>query len=63
MSPAIEIVNAEKAAGLPALVQAHVRSRLAPYKYPRWVELIDELPTTATGKVKRYVLRERPLSQ
>jgi len=48
-------------AGLPDRVQAHVRDRLAPYKYPRWVEIVDELPTTATGKVKRYLLRERPL--
>ena len=39
-------------------VVAHVRSRLAPYKYPRWVEVVDELPTTATGKIKRYLLRE-----
>jgi benzoate-CoA ligase family protein len=46
---------------LPERVQAHVRERLAPYKYPRWVEVVDELPTTATGKVKRYLLRERPL--
>ncbi len=46
---------------LAARVQAHVRARLAPYQYPRWVELVDELPTTATGKVKRYLLRERPM--
>ena len=46
---------------LPGRVQAHVRDRLAPYKYPRWVEVVEALPTTATGKVKRYLLRERPL--
>ncbi|MDP7067631.1 MAG: benzoate-CoA ligase family protein [Acidimicrobiales bacterium] len=39
------------------LVQEHVRSRLAPYKYPRWVEIVEELPQTATGKIKRYLLR------
>jgi len=49
------------AGSLPARVQAHVREHLAPYKYPRWVELVEELPTTATGKVKRYLLRDRPL--
>ncbi len=48
-------------ATLPDRVRQQVRDRLAPYKYPRWVELVDELPTTATGKVKRYLLRERPL--
>ena len=46
---------------LPEKVQAHVREHLAHYKYPRWVEVVDELPTTATGKVKRYLLRHRPL--
>lgn len=40
-----------------ARVQAHVRARLAPFKYPRWVEVRDELPMTATGKIKRYLLR------
>jgi benzoate-CoA ligase len=46
----------------PALVevlQNHVKSRLAPYKYPRWIEFIDELPKTATGKIQRHVLRAR----
>lgn len=38
-------------------VQEHVKSRLAPFKYPRWVEVTDELPQTATGKIKRYLLR------
>ena len=47
------------ATGLPAAVQAHVKARLAPFKYPRWVEVVDELPTTATGKIKRYLLRDR----
>jgi benzoate-CoA ligase len=34
-----------------------VKTRLAPYKYPRWIEFVDELPRTATGKVQRYQLR------
>jgi len=38
-------------------LQAHVKTRLAPYKYPRWVEFIDELPKTATGKIQRFKLR------
>ncbi|MBE3603577.1 benzoate-CoA ligase family protein [bacterium] len=33
-----------------------VKGRLAPYKYPRWIEFRDELPRTATGKLKRYEL-------
>jgi len=40
-------------------LRAHVKSRLAPYKYPRWIEFIDELPKTATGKIQRFKLRHR----
>jgi len=39
-------------------IQEFVKGRIAPYKYPRWVEFIDELPKTATGKIQRYRLRE-----
>ncbi len=45
--------------GLAEALQAHVKSRLAPYKYPRWIEFIDELPKTATGKIQRFKLRGR----
>ncbi len=38
-------------------LKAHVKSRLAPYKYPRWIAFVDELPKTATGKIRRHVLR------
>jgi len=31
---------------------------LAPYKYPRFIEFVDELPKTATGKIQRFKLRE-----
>jgi len=40
-----------------SLVKEHVKERLAPFKYPRWVQVVDELPQTATGKIKRYLLR------
>ena len=36
-----------------------VKERLAPYKYPRFIEFVDELPKTATGKIQRFRLRER----
>jgi benzoate-CoA ligase family protein len=39
-------------------LQNFVKSRLAPYKYPRWVEFRDELPMTATGKIQRFMLRD-----
>ena len=38
-------------------LQEFVKSKLAPYKYPRWIAFLDELPKTATGKVQRFVLR------
>src|SRR5581483_9013102 len=38
-------------------LQEHVKSRLAPYKYPRWIEFRRELPKTATGKIQRFKLR------
>jgi benzoate-CoA ligase len=38
-------------------LKRHVKSLLAPYKYPRWVEFVDELPRTATGKIQRFKLR------
>ncbi len=40
-----------------AELQALVKARLQPYKYPRWVEFVDELPKTASGKVQRFALR------
>jgi benzoate-CoA ligase len=38
-------------------LKEHVKSRLAPYKYPRWIEFIDDMPKTATGKIQRFKLR------
>lgn len=39
-------------------LKAFVKSRLAAYKYPRFIEFVDELPKTATGKIQRFRLRE-----
>jgi benzoate-CoA ligase len=38
-------------------LQQHVKDKLAPYKYPRWIEFLGELPKTATGKIQRFKLR------
>lgn len=40
-------------------LQNHVKSKLAPYKYPRWIEFVEELPKTVTGKIQRFRLRAR----
>jgi acyl-coenzyme A synthetase/AMP-(fatty) acid ligase len=42
---------------LAAELKAFVKGRLAPYKYPRWVEFVRDLPKTATGKIQRFRLR------
>jgi benzoate-CoA ligase family protein len=54
----VVLKSAEKACD--ALAQAlreHVKTTLAPYKYPRWIEFRTELPKTATGKIQRFKLR------
>ena len=38
-------------------LQEHVKTMLAPFKYPRWIEFRHELPKTATGKIQRFKLR------
>ncbi len=42
-----------------AALQDHVKQTIAPYKYPRIVEFVTELPRTSTGKLQRFVLREQ----
>jgi benzoate-CoA ligase len=39
-------------------LKGFVKQRLAPYKYPRWIVFVPELPKTATGKIQRFKLRE-----
>jgi len=54
---AFVVVREDAPETIAADIQAHVKSRLAPYKYPRWVHIVPELPKTPTGKLKRYLLR------
>lgn len=56
------VVCAEEHVGDEALARAlqeHVKAAIAPYKYPREVEFVAELPRTATGKLQRYALRDK----
>jgi 2-aminobenzoate-CoA ligase len=39
-------------------LQDHVKNNLAPYKYPRDVVFVDQLPRTETGKLQRFALRK-----
>jgi benzoate-CoA ligase family protein len=62
LKPAACVVLKDGAAGTPNLAHElleFVVSRLPVFKRPRWVEFLDELPKTATGKLQRYKLRER----
>jgi acetyl-CoA synthetase len=42
-----------------ARLQEHVKKVTAPYKYPRAIEFVDELPKTVSGKIRRVELRQR----
>ena len=45
------------APGLAEELKGFVKDKIAPYKYPRWIEFVTELPKTSTGKIQRYKLR------
>jgi len=62
IKPCAYVVCAEGTTAATALadeLKAFVKDSLAPYKYPRWVEFIPELPKTSTGKIQRFRLRQR----
>lgn len=40
-------------------LQEHVKHETAPYKYPRIIEFVDELPKTISGKIRRVEIREK----
>lgn len=39
-------------------LKEHVKDKVGKWKYPRWVEVVSDLPKTATGKIQRFKLRE-----
>lgn len=48
-----------KSPGLAEELAAYVRRRLSAHAYPREIEFVDELPKTSSGKIQRFLLRER----
>ncbi len=61
VKPLAFVVLARGHSASPALeteLKVFVKQRLAPYKYPRWIVFVEELPKTATGKIQRFKLRE-----
>jgi 4-hydroxybenzoate-CoA ligase len=47
-----------KTDGLHDALKEHVKQAVGPWKYPRWIEVVEALPKTATGKIQRFKLRE-----
>src|SRR5437016_6855311 len=48
---------------LATALQDHVKREIAPYKYPRAIEFVAQLPKTETGKLKRFALRQMAQGQ
>lgn len=42
-------------------LKVHVKRAVGSWKYPRWIEIVDSLPKTATGKIQRFMLRDQGL--
>ncbi len=62
VKPHAFVVLKEPAGATAALadeLKGFVRDKIAPYKYPRWIEFVSDLPKTATGKIQRFKLRAR----
>jgi 4-hydroxybenzoate-CoA ligase len=56
-----EHARGDDTAALSEALQTHVKERIGVWKYPRWIEFIDSLPKTATGKIQRFKLRDASL--
>jgi len=55
--PKAFVIPATDAAVDVSALQEHVKAAVGSWKYPRWIEIVDELPKTATGKIQRFKLR------
>jgi acyl-coenzyme A synthetase/AMP-(fatty) acid ligase len=61
VKPKAFVVLKEPATACPELeeeLKTFVKDKIAPYKYPRWITFLAELPKTATGKIQRFKLRQ-----
>ncbi|MGZ2259189.1 benzoate-CoA ligase family protein [Roseobacter sp. A03A-229] len=56
------VLETEAPSDLEAQLIDHVKSRVGKWKYPRWIEVVEDLPKTATGKIQRFKLREAEAS-
>jgi fatty-acyl-CoA synthase len=44
-------------------IRAYCRGQIAHYKIPRYVRFVDEFPMTVTGKIQKFVIRERMMAE
>ncbi len=44
-------------------IKAFCRDQIAHYKVPRYVKFVDEFPMTVTGKIQKFIMRERMISE
>jgi 4-hydroxybenzoate-CoA ligase len=60
LKPKAFVVLKEKAAAddLFEILKEHVKAKVGAWKYPRWIEFVEDLPRTATGKIQRFKLRD-----
>ena len=56
-------IDAEGTDELKKEIQEYVKTHTAPYKYPRIVEFVDELPKTISGKVRRVEIRKNDMEK
>jgi 4-hydroxybenzoate-CoA ligase len=54
----VVLKNGAAGGDLGPVLKEHVKAQIGQWKYPRWIEVVDELPKTATGKIQRFKLRE-----
>ncbi|MGZ6144098.1 MAG: AMP-binding protein, partial [Myxococcales bacterium] len=54
----VVLKKAQAPDGIAEALVAHCKAALAPYKFPRRIHFVEELPKTATGKIQRYLLRQ-----
>ncbi|HYC24855.1 MAG TPA: benzoate-CoA ligase family protein [Roseiarcus sp.] len=55
----VVLKDGASAEGLDEALKAHVKASVGAWQHPRWIEIVDSLPKTATGKIQRFKLRER----
>ncbi len=55
-----DVAKQQDAETVKELLKTHVKERIGVWKYPRWIEFVDGLPKTATGKIQRFRLRVSP---